>query len=388
MATGQGLPVLKVGDYDQAYLEALKAARFPPQMSIDAIRYESHQPPLYYLLAAPVYRLTTFLSLEQQVVALRLLSLVLGALLLVMAYVLAARVFPNLVALGTAAFMAAVPQHTAMTAAINNDTLAELVLATFLFLAVTALQEQRQGRIKEGTSLALGLTLGLALLTKTTIYIVLLLVPLPFVLGAGRAPSQSHWLRLGGIYLLGLGISGWWFLRNVLIYGLADLTGLTRHDMVVVGQPIPGVFDLAMARHLVTVGFKSFWVQLGWMGVPADRGTYIVFGLLSVVALLGCILFLARARSETMTSLQRSALLIMIATIALVFLSMLYYNLRYIQPQGRYLFPALVPLSLFSVLGLRELLSTRHQSLLFILLFGGLFLLEGDVARRLIPFLQ
>ena len=48
-------PVLHMGDYPHAYMEQIKAAGFPPGMPIDTIRYEFHQPPLYYVLAAPVY---------------------------------------------------------------------------------------------------------------------------------------------------------------------------------------------------------------------------------------------------------------------------------------------------------------------------------------------
>src|SRR3989337_693811 len=51
------LPVLRMGDYDQAYLERLKSNRFPPDLPIDSVRYESYQPPLYYLLATPVFLL-------------------------------------------------------------------------------------------------------------------------------------------------------------------------------------------------------------------------------------------------------------------------------------------------------------------------------------------
>src|SRR5512136_1730645 len=58
IAEGGGLPVLQPGDYDQAYLERIKAAKFPPSMPVDSIRYESWQPPLYYVLAAPVYLAT------------------------------------------------------------------------------------------------------------------------------------------------------------------------------------------------------------------------------------------------------------------------------------------------------------------------------------------
>jgi hypothetical protein len=48
------LPVLQKGDYDQNYLEQIKAAKFPASMSVDAIRYESYQPPLYYIAAMPI----------------------------------------------------------------------------------------------------------------------------------------------------------------------------------------------------------------------------------------------------------------------------------------------------------------------------------------------
>ncbi len=36
----KSLPVLEADNYDFAYLEQIKAAQFPPDMSIDSIRYE------------------------------------------------------------------------------------------------------------------------------------------------------------------------------------------------------------------------------------------------------------------------------------------------------------------------------------------------------------
>ena len=45
LAENGRFPVLQAGDYPHSYLEEIKARRFPPDMSIDPIRYESHQPP-------------------------------------------------------------------------------------------------------------------------------------------------------------------------------------------------------------------------------------------------------------------------------------------------------------------------------------------------------
>ncbi|MDP2727523.1 MAG: hypothetical protein Q8P59_08250, partial [Dehalococcoidia bacterium] len=55
LAQGKGFPILQMGDYNFDYMAQITAAHFPPQMSIDPIRYESHQPPLYYLLETPIY---------------------------------------------------------------------------------------------------------------------------------------------------------------------------------------------------------------------------------------------------------------------------------------------------------------------------------------------
>ena len=69
---------------------------------------------------------------------LRLLSILLGCCLLWVAYHLVKEIFPGdeVLALGTTAFVAFVPMHVAMTAAVNNDTLAELMLVGILWMLV------------------------------------------------------------------------------------------------------------------------------------------------------------------------------------------------------------------------------------------------------------
>jgi len=72
-------PRIEAGDWDSAYLETLKAQRFaPPYLDkLETIQYEDHHPPLYYLLASLVYKLSA--DGEGRLIALRLFSLALGA---------------------------------------------------------------------------------------------------------------------------------------------------------------------------------------------------------------------------------------------------------------------------------------------------------------------
>ena len=160
LAEERALPVIEEGDYDQEYLSRLTSQKFPPEFSIAPLRYEDHQPPLYYLLAVPVY-----LLFEGALFPLRLLSVVLGLFLLTVVHRLVRDLFPDrpFLALAAVVLIAFLPQHVAMTAAVNNDILAELVLATALWLAVRP----------NPRPWVLGAVVGLALLTKTTAYVAL-----------------------------------------------------------------------------------------------------------------------------------------------------------------------------------------------------------------------
>ncbi|HLB11853.1 MAG TPA: hypothetical protein VJO15_02740, partial [Dehalococcoidia bacterium] len=148
LAQGRGFPVLQMGDYDQGYMEQIVAARFPQDMAIDRIRYESHQPPLYYLLQAPIFLSLEGRSLPEQVYTLRLFSLLLGALLLATIYRAARLIVPGepVLALGVTGLVAFIPQHLHISGSINNDILGELLLSVVLLLLLVRMG--RSGRVQ------------------------------------------------------------------------------------------------------------------------------------------------------------------------------------------------------------------------------------------------
>lgn len=359
LAENARFPVLKEGDYPHQYLEEIKAAGFPPEMSIETLRYESHQPPLYYALAAVLFRLTSPLGFDVQFLALRLLSVALGAGLLLVAYAIATAFFPDdlYVPLTVTAMMATLPMHIAMSAAVNNDTLAEVILALVIWLSIM--------EIKEGLSLqrtsALGVLVALALLTKTTIYTpVVLAVLLALVVRAREREWRTVLRQLGIVCGLAL-LSMWWFVRNVLTYGDLDIFGWQRHDSIVFGQPTTAnwIAEHGLAQTIqdfLLVSFRSFWAQFGWMGVLIDSRLYLLLALVSIVAGIGFALWLVRVarRRQVLTGFQRWALLLLLVVLLTVVAGHVWYNLKFVQHQGRYLFSALVPISVAFALGLLE----------------------------------
>lgn len=330
LAEGRGLPELKPGDWDAAYLDFLKANRFPAGADISPIRYEFHQPPLYYLLLTPVY-----LAAGGSLLALRLGSLAVGALAVVGVYLVGRRLFPAEpgIALGAAGVAAALPQNLAILASVNNDALAEAVASGLLAWGVTGLT----GRRTWGWALAGGLLAGLGLLTKTTVYPLVglaVLLPLAPEPKAGGPARLKTFAAVAGLALL---LGGWWFLRNAAVYGSLDIFGLGRHDQVVVGQPRTGLLSARLLLEWSLTAFRSFWLQLGWMGVPAEDWVY---GLLAAVTLLslGGLVLLAR---DSGLARPAPAVVWLGLAAALVVAQFAAYNLQFYQPQGRYLFPAM-----------------------------------------------
>lgn len=361
----RALPVLQIGDYDQAYNEQF--TRTPENiasLSIDPLRYENYAPPLYYILAAPIYALT-----DGWITALRLFSVILGGALVVVTYLSGAELYPDrlVFALGAAAFVACVPQHLAMLASINNDALAELLIALVLLQSLRLLRSITVSRRK---LIWLGITLGLGLLTKATFYYTAVPIALAaLALHAFKRPplkKQSNATRGWRLFVKQalivfvptLLIGSVWWIRNLVVYGGLDVLGLARHNAVVFGQPTTaqwiadhGIGNLLQRFFALT--YQSFWGQFGWMAVQMSNQDYLILGGLSIVALMGWAGWLIEKRRtkqpDTRPGQSGGWLLTMLFVLTLA--GYLYYNLTFVQHQGRYLFPALIPIGLAFAIG-------------------------------------
>ncbi len=356
LATGQGIPVMQVGDYDQAYLSRLTSEGFPPELSIDALEYEDHQPPLYYLLATPMY-----VIFRGSVRALRLFTLLLGGVGVAMIFLILREFWPEdpNVAWFGGGLVAFIPQYLAVTASVNNDALTLVLFWLWLWLALRYLR----GR---ASTWALGAIAGSLLLTKTTGYGVLPLTLLAVYLRYRRAGMPLKWVvrQLLGLLAPALVLGGLWWARNLSVYGWPDFLGLQRHNAVVAGQPrtaemIASQGIIPFLRGAAWTTFRSFWGQFGWMGVVLDLRIYQGLLIFSALTVYGAIWRLVEALYRGMGARQRDAL-VLLGVAALITVAMyLGYNLTFVQHQGRYLFLALPLVALSAALGWKRLLERQ-----------------------------
>lgn len=354
LATGR-FPIISEGDYDQTYLETITGARFAPEYSIAEIEYEDWQPPLYYLLLTPVYLLT-----NGSLLALRLTSVVLGAGIILLAYQIARLLLPEAkwVAWSTAVFVAFIPQHVAMLASVNNDSLSELIIALLLYLTLRWVARDGLRKIDDDRRwlIGLGVLLGFGFLTKATVYLmapVLGVVILWQFWGNWQRLFQAGVLLYAPAFLLG---AVWW-VRNVAVYGGLDVLGTAAHNAVVVGQPRTAEWvnlyglDGTVQRFFQTT-FNSFWGQFGWMAVPMRAEVYWLLLGLCGTAVLGLLLYRFTVSQVPIRFRSNLPVLILWLVVLLTLGIHVGYNITFVQHQGRYLFPALIPISLGFSLGL------------------------------------
>jgi len=424
VAQGEILPVIEDGDWDQAYLESLTANRFAPELldDLDTIRYENHQPPLYYWLSTIPY-----LLLDGELVAIRLLSVMLGMITVTVAYAVAREIFPNepAIAFGTMALVAFNPQFLAITSSVNNDALALLVVAIGLLASVIYL---KGGDVQ---LIQLGYIIGIITITKTTGYFLVAVIGVTVILRAIRL-KENVIRNLIIVAIIPAFFSAFWFGRNVLTYDFPDILGLGAHDAVVVGQPRTADVIEQWGQELylqraTTTTFQSYWGQFGWMGVPMELRMYNIIGAIIGLAIAGLIvrLFIKRMREpyilpsvseelafklnpgDTQPNVPQLAehkhiqpplpdgvrghiWIILFITILLTGLQFLYYNSEFVQFQGRYLFTAMIPLALLIVIGVdawRKLVLTRIWILTPLAFMGFAVLAWYALQNYVVPYL-
>jgi 4-amino-4-deoxy-L-arabinose transferase-like glycosyltransferase len=335
----------------------------------DVLNSETQQPPLYYLLATPFYLLGGP-ALAAQVVAVRLLSALLGTVAVAFTYALGRAVAPKrrAFALALAAIVGFNPMFMFMNAAVSNDALINaLYPGLLLFLAMLL----KQRSIHWKWLLALGALLGVGLLSKFSIVGGVLASGIVLIILAWRQPDRRiRTLLIYGCWTAGglLLIAGWYLARNWLLYG--DPSGVLIMASYHVNPMRPYASVGSFWQMLTTrrSGFVDFWPGLlhGFWGIfdfyiiwMAPR-LYGCLDALLVGGLAGSGIWAARVWSRRTRQAAQERLTLAIAGCVITLITLgLVINYSYRidhQPQGRYLLPALIPIALAIVTGWEQLL--------------------------------
>lgn len=150
--------------------------------------YEAQQPPLYYLILAPVYFCLRHASLATQVFALRFASLLISATGILMCYMLALQMpASRRTAIPILVLLASWPAFLIEVTRIGNDVLA-LTLGTAFMLCLFRIVN---GSPRLRDWIGAGAVLGAALLAKSYMLALVPLLPVVALIEARRCRSKA-----------------------------------------------------------------------------------------------------------------------------------------------------------------------------------------------------
>jgi len=280
----------------------------------------------------------------------RLVSLVFGVLTVIGVYVVGRMVTgrEDLAILG-AALIAFTPQFVFICASVNNDS---LMAATATWTGVASLKLSNV-RFKISTRYAIrtGVVLGLGLLSKLS---GLVLIPMVALALAIRWFRQSSHLKLEIWYLtfaaLGAAalVSGWWYARNIALYGDPLGWSVWLSD-IGVRTPTPALWQLGPEFPAL---FRTYWADFG--GLQLGNAVYIVLAVITLLALAGILKSVTSNLNPPTSHLKFDFwdLIFVFLWLAIVMAGVLRYMQTTPAAQGRLLFPALAPIGVLTAWGL------------------------------------
>jgi 4-amino-4-deoxy-L-arabinose transferase-like glycosyltransferase len=305
----------------------------------------------------------------------RLVSVFAGLATVLLTFAIGRLLFPNRPEIGavTALLVAFNPQMLFINSIVTNDALLIAACTGMLWQLLRTLRTPQETR----QWLYLGLWSGVAMLTKASAVAAIGVVGLCWLVYAVRSDSRPAFMlyfKNGIVFgLTFLALTGWWFVRNQLLYG--DPMGWQVYRQIWSENLRPEPMTWADIPFLLDLQFKSFWGLFGWLNVYPPDWFYYIVGAFLVLSAAGWVIFFRQGGWRAWSLLQRNAMFVFVAYIVLQQGFIFYQNTvhDHSMAQGRYLFPAVVPLMLIIAIGLVTLLSARPRLMLAPAATGALF---------------
>jgi hypothetical protein len=323
--------------------------------------------PAYFLMGLPLLW-AGGQDMVVQLYLVRLYTVLMNVAVVWLAYLTSRTLFPDdvFVSLGVPILIAFIPQHTQSFATVNSGNLAEL-LTTLAFYGLVK-------GIVAGFSwprlLAVFLISVAAMWTKATAYFLVVVLGSAGILSVWPYRRRWRWIVLAALALGGgayyFGPSRLRYLANVAWY-------LLRRE------------NLYLNPAVLTSLFRSFWAYLGSMMVRLHPFWYWVLLAACLLAVGGLVAWLVSQRSVLFSAPFRprlKALLVMAIAVGAatsIVLGESAVTGTNIYNQGRIIYPVIVPISLFLLLGWRQLIPVRWRGFGLLAMTSLLFLFDAMV---------
>ena len=321
-------------------------------------------------------------DLSALVIAARLVSVICGSLTVFVSMRIGRRLFSEPAMPILLGFLIGLlPQFAFLSAYQNNDLPSACACSIIILAWVRGLQDGWDLK----TSLLLGLGIGCCAISYYFGFgfIVVSLVVFFYsgLSSKSKGPGSVKRLFLLALVVLLVAIAcgGWYYIRNAFIYSPTDIFGFSaRNELAEAAaqtgfKPSDHATPQRTGMSIIEMVFgswdgrvpwlpttlKSFVGYFGYMIRPLSDELYAAYAVVMLPGLIGVVVF-RNAISKAITERRSGNLLrlSLLATIAFAFLFSVYFSWSAdFEPQGRYLYSALVPIMIFVVCGIESLIA-------------------------------
>lgn len=278
------------------------------------------------------------------------------------------------------------PQFIFISSYLNCDAIAIFSASWIIYALIYG--DENSWSIK--STVFLGAAIGLAIQTYYNVYGIVLLAIIYCIVSVIRNKKIDRKLsfimsRAGIVALCCIAISGWWFIRNAVLYN-GDFLGITASRNCGEAHALPGympserntvaqqglslkymLFDMQWLR----ISIQSFVGQFGYMSVLLKKIQYHIMYLILAVGCIGNVLIFIPHRKKEEKKALNQFFIFMILMCAITCMISIYYSYNNdFQAQGRYVLPMLISFMFLIANGIRLLIQWFPQKIQHIIVYS------------------
>ncbi len=341
----------------------------PDPLTKKDILYSAMHPPLYYSMCIPFYLVARSGGILAQLFSVRLFNVILGGLVVLLAFKITQIIFPGdyFMWIGATSLVLLHPQLSFTMAVTNNDNLTILLLSLLLYILILAFKNS----LTTKRSVVVGLILGLGMLSKGFFLAAVPLIGFCYLLILLRRDLNiltilSFFKYLCLTYFSGFLVCGWWYLRNLQIYG--SLNPIIKYE-----RPITSLSVLLFKTQFLRDLFVSFWGNFGWHCFKLPHSIYRILFISCALSAVGILLHFLKIASRRIKPPAHSlqSLILLLACIFGFLAILVWYEFKIATVQGRYFFPSIIPFCVLLVLGIKNLIPSPLRKLGLLAFLSG-----------------
>ncbi|CAI3633178.1 conserved membrane hypothetical protein [Clostridium neonatale] len=323
-------------------------------------------PYLSGLVSVAIMKIISLFTMNEQmlVIAARMASVCFGVVTVYYIIKISNKLFDNIYKWFFIILVSCLPQFVFLSSYMNNDILALMSVVLIIYYWI----DGHENKWNMKSNIGLAVSVAICALSYYNAYPFILFSIVFFIwsnfsLKLNRKEIGKKFIFISVIVLI---LSGWWFIRNAILYN-GDFLGMNtmteysnmyaREDIKPINHLTPekegiSVLSMLIDREWLKTTYKSFIGVFGYMQFPMKSWTYKFYACIIAIGIVCFIVSLFKLKE---ISRSKSVIFLFMTLASLITICLSIYRSYTVdfQAQGRYIIECLIPLAIFVTEGFK-----------------------------------